>query len=198
MKVSTLFVCLVLTEQAWAYLTPKTTKNWGIDSVQKSRTSSNQHLPSTITADHQSGRTGFGLRQAQRSAYRKQTTWLNAVSGSNDNNEPIRIIISGAPASGKGTQCERIKEKYGVVHLSTGDMLRQAVADKTPVGLKAKEFMDDGKLVPDDVIIGIVSPLLLLLLHRSIGRFRSVSHQCIQSKTHSKLFLFILYRFEIG
>ncbi|CAM9554560.1 unnamed protein product, partial [Discosporangium mesarthrocarpum] len=67
-----------------------------------------------------------------------------------------RIIISGAPASGKGTQCELIKERYGVVHLSTGDMLRQAVKDETPVGLEAKSYMDKGLLVPDEVIIGIV------------------------------------------
>jgi len=68
-----------------------------------------------------------------------------------------KIIIAGAPASGKGTQCEKIKEKFGVVHLSTGDMLRAAVVAKSAVGLLAKEYMDSGKLVPDDVIIGIVS-----------------------------------------
>ena len=69
---------------------------------------------------------------------------------------PKKIIIAGAPASGKGTQCEVIKEKFGVVHLSTGDMLRAAVAAQTDVGKKAKDFMDSGKLVPDDVIIGVV------------------------------------------
>jgi hypothetical protein len=69
----------------------------------------------------------------------------------------INIIIAGAPASGKGTQCEVIKEEFGVVHLSTGDMLRAAVAAKTDVGKKAKDYMDNGKLVPDEVIIGIVS-----------------------------------------
>jgi hypothetical protein len=68
----------------------------------------------------------------------------------------LNIIIAGAPASGKGTQCEMIKEKFGIVHLSTGDMLRAAVAAKTEVGVKAKDFMDSGKLVPDEVIIGIV------------------------------------------
>jgi len=68
----------------------------------------------------------------------------------------LRIIISGAPASGKGTQCEMIKEKYDVVHLSTGDMLRAAVAARTDVGIQAKDYMDSGNLVPDDVIIGIV------------------------------------------
>merc|ERR1712071_23270 len=67
-----------------------------------------------------------------------------------------KIIISGAPASGKGTQCEMIKENFGVVHLSTGDMLRAAVAEQSPVGILAKEYMDSGKLVPDDVIIGII------------------------------------------
>jgi len=71
-----------------------------------------------------------------------------------------KIIICGAPASGKGTQCELLKEKYGVVHLSTGDMLRAAVKEGTEVGLKAKGFMESGKLVPDDVIIGIVKDRL--------------------------------------
>jgi len=68
----------------------------------------------------------------------------------------MKIIIAGAPASGKGTQCEIIKEKFGVVHLSTGDMLRAAVAAQTDVGKSAKEYMDSGKLVPDEVIIGVV------------------------------------------
>lgn len=70
--------------------------------------------------------------------------------------QAANIIIAGAPASGKGTQCEVIKEKFGVVHLSTGDMLRAAVAAGTEVGKMAKDFMDSGKLVPDDVIIGVV------------------------------------------
>ena len=69
----------------------------------------------------------------------------------------LKLIIAGAPASGKGTQCEIIKKEYGVVHLSTGDMLRAAVADGTDVGIKAKSFMDAGMLVPDEVIIGVVS-----------------------------------------
>lgn len=67
------------------------------------------------------------------------------------------VFISGAPAAGKGTQCAFIKEKFGVVHLSTGDMLRAAVDAETEVGKQAKGYMDSGKLVPDDVIIGIVS-----------------------------------------
>ncbi len=70
---------------------------------------------------------------------------------------PLKLIIAGAPASGKGTQCELIEEKYGVIHLSTGDMLRAAVAAGTEVGILAKEYMDAGKLVPDEVIISVVS-----------------------------------------
>lgn len=73
---------------------------------------------------------------------------------------PPRLIIAGAPASGKGTQCELIKQKYGVVHLSTGDMLRAAVSAGTDVGKIAKEYMDSGRLVPDEVIIGVVKERL--------------------------------------
>lgn len=60
---------------------------------------------------------------------------------------PLRIIIAGAPASGKGTQCKKIAERYGVVHLSTGDMLREAIQNGTELGKIAKEFMDTGRLV---------------------------------------------------
>ncbi|MFN9981871.1 MAG: adenylate kinase family protein, partial [bacterium] len=77
-----------------------------------------------------------------------------------DKPRPLSIIIAGAPASGKGTQCEVIKELYDVVHLSTGDILRAAVAARTPVGIVAKGYMDAGKLVPDEVIINIVKDRL--------------------------------------
>ena len=69
---------------------------------------------------------------------------------------PPKIIIAGAPASGKGTQCEYIKKMFDVVHLSTGDMLRAAVDAGTPLGIEAKTYMDAGKLVPDSTIIGLV------------------------------------------
>lgn len=81
----------------------------------------------------------------------------NEKSGGVGRATPPRLIIAGAPASGKGTQCELIKQRYGVVHLSTGDMLRAAVSAGTDVGKSAKEYMDSGKLVPDEVIIGVVS-----------------------------------------
>lgn len=67
------------------------------------------------------------------------------------------VILLGPPGAGKGTQATRIMEKNGLVQLSTGDMLRAAVAAKTAVGLKAKEFMDSGKLVTDEIVIGIIA-----------------------------------------
>jgi hypothetical protein len=81
------------------------------------------------------------------------------------------LIIAGAPASGKGTQCELIKQRYGVVHLSTGDMLRAAVSAGTDVGKSAKEYMDSGKLVPDEVIIGVVSIFILFVGFTHFGLY---------------------------
>lgn len=71
-----------------------------------------------------------------------------------------KIIIAGAPASGKGTQCEFIVDKFGVVHISTGDALREQVSKGTELGKLAKEYMDKGGLVPDEVMIGIVESRL--------------------------------------
>ncbi len=69
----------------------------------------------------------------------------------------MRIILLGPPGSGKGTQAQRLVQRYGIVQLSTGEMLRAAVAAGTPVGLKAKDIMASGGLVPDDVVVGIIS-----------------------------------------
>lgn len=74
---------------------------------------------------------------------------------------PIGMVILGRQGSGKGTQAVRIAELFGVIHISTGDMLRAAVADGTELGLKAKSIMDSGDLVPDSVINGIVKQRLL-------------------------------------
>jgi adenylate kinase len=69
----------------------------------------------------------------------------------------MRLILLGPPGSGKGTQAQRLVQRYGIVQLSTGEMLRAAVAAETPVGLKAKDIMANGGLVPDDVVVGIIS-----------------------------------------
>lgn len=66
------------------------------------------------------------------------------------------IIMLGAPGSGKGTQAKKMSERFGIPQISTGDMLREAVKQGTEMGRKAKSFMDQGGLVPDDVVIGIV------------------------------------------
>lgn len=72
----------------------------------------------------------------------------------------LNIILMGPPAAGKGTQSELIVETYSIPHISTGDMLRAAVSNKTPLGLKAAEYMNAGLLVPDEVIIGLVEERL--------------------------------------
>ena len=69
----------------------------------------------------------------------------------------MRLVLFGAPGAGKGTQAQRLVEKHGIVQLSTGEMLRAAVRAGTPVGRRAKDIMDHGGLVPDDVVIAIVS-----------------------------------------
>ena len=69
----------------------------------------------------------------------------------------MRLILLGPPGAGKGTQAARLVRKLGVPQLSTGDMLREAVASGTPIGLKAKAIMEAGALVPDEVVVGIVS-----------------------------------------
>jgi adenylate kinase len=69
----------------------------------------------------------------------------------------MRIILLGPPGSGKGTQAQRLVQRYGIIQLSTGEMLRAAVAAGTPVGLRAKDIMASGGLVPDEVVVGIIS-----------------------------------------
>jgi adenylate kinase len=72
----------------------------------------------------------------------------------------MRLILLGPPGSGKGTQAQRLVQRYGIVQLSTGEMLRAAVAAETPVGLKAKDIMASGGLVPDEIVVGIISDRL--------------------------------------
>src|ERR1700747_3431723 len=68
----------------------------------------------------------------------------------------FNVILFGPPGSGKGTQSEKLVERYGLIHLSTGNLLRKEIAERTPLGLEAKSFIDKGQLVPDEVVIGMV------------------------------------------
>jgi adenylate kinase len=72
----------------------------------------------------------------------------------------MRLILLGPPGAGKGTQAQRLVHKHGIIQLSTGEMLRAAVAAQTPIGLQAKDIMASGSLVPDEIVIGIISDRL--------------------------------------
>lgn len=72
----------------------------------------------------------------------------------------FNLILFGPPGSGKGTQSDKIVEKFGLIHLSTGNLLRQEIAAKTALGVAAKNFMDNGQLVPDEVVIGMIDSSL--------------------------------------
>ena len=72
----------------------------------------------------------------------------------------FNLILFGPPGSGKGTQSERLIAKYGLKHLSTGDILRNEIANRTPLGLAAQSYMDKGHLVPDEVVIEMISSAL--------------------------------------
>lgn len=72
----------------------------------------------------------------------------------------MRLVLLGAPGAGKGTQAKKLIEKYGIPHISTGDLLRAAVAAGTPLGKEAKSYMDKGELVPDSVVLGMVGERL--------------------------------------
>ena len=72
----------------------------------------------------------------------------------------MRLIFLGAPGAGKGTQAANLAQTWQIPHISTGDILRQAVADRTPLGVKAKSFMDAGELVPDTLVIALIEERL--------------------------------------
>ena len=93
----------------------------------------------------------------------------------------MKIILMGPPGAGKGTQAEKLVDLYQIPHISTGDMFRKAQKDGTELGLKAKSYMDQGQLVPDEVTVGIVKERLaeadckegfLLLSHQPFSAYR--------------------------
>jgi adenylate kinase len=110
--------------------------------------SKNQRISSVSSSNYQSYHNH--IEQASRS----RIDTLEMIS--EKTKAAPKIIIAGAPAAGKGTQCEIIKSNFGVIHLSTGDILRAAVKEGTELGKKAKAFMDAGQLVPDELIIGVI------------------------------------------
>ncbi|MGB8190418.1 MAG: adenylate kinase [Chitinophagaceae bacterium] len=69
----------------------------------------------------------------------------------------FNLILFGPPGSGKGTQSEKLIEKYGLIHLSTGNLLREEIANRTDLGMAARSFMDKGQLVPDEVVLGMIA-----------------------------------------
>jgi adenylate kinase len=68
----------------------------------------------------------------------------------------FNLILFGPPGCGKGTQSDKLVEKYGLIHISTGDLLREEMRQETPLGIEAKSFIDKGQLVPDEIVIGMV------------------------------------------
>lgn len=85
---------------------------------------------------------------------------MSAAGGTTAGAHPARLVILGRQGSGKGTQCAKLVDHYGIPHISTGDMLREAVAEGTEFGLQAKAIMDRGDLVSDDIIVGVVEERL--------------------------------------
>lgn len=145
---------LLLAGQVSALIAPQKTftrtSTWGVSSR---KPSDSAHRQAELQHTQRSIPRVNILSERQLTAV---VTSLSATTSSDSSDrEPIRLIIAGAPASGKGTQCEKIKTKYGLVHLSTGDMLREAVAAGTNVGKKAKGMcllLDLGLRISGDIV----------------------------------------------
>jgi adenylate kinase len=99
----------------------------------------------------------------------------------------LNLILFGPPGSGKGTQSEKLIAKYGLKHLSTGDLLRSEIAQKTPLGLEAKNLMDKGQLVPDEVVIGMISSSLETNPHAKGFLFDGFPRTSAQAEALDKL-----------
>ncbi|XP_054809406.1 adenylate kinase, chloroplastic isoform X2 [Prosopis cineraria] len=106
---------------------------------------------------------GFSTEASIRFHLNKSSTAkaVNSAIVASIKPEPPKIMISGAPASGKGTQCELITKKYGLVHIAAGDLLRAEIATGSENGKRAKEYMEKGRLVPDEIVVMMVKDRLL-------------------------------------
>ncbi|KAK4413330.1 Adenylate kinase, chloroplastic [Sesamum alatum] len=112
------------------------------------------------------------------------------VVASGEKPEPLRVMISGAPASGKGTQCELITKKYDLVHIAAGDLLRAEVAAGTENGKRAKEFMERGQLVPDEIVVMMVKERLSAQDSQEKGWFLDGYPRSVSQATALKTFGF--------
>lgn len=116
----------------------------------------------------------------------------------------FNIILFGPPGSGKGTQSEKLIAAYGLKHLSTGDLLRSEIAGATPLGLEAKKFMDRGELVPDEVVIGMISaaldnnPQAKGFLFDGFPRTRAQSEALDQLLTQKHTSIGVVLALEVG
>lgn len=113
--------------------------------------------PSSKRTQHQ---LSLSFTSPRRPSYAARASTIKVVAMA-ANKEPLKVMISGAPASGKGTQCELIKSKFGLVHISAGDLLRAEIATGSENGTKAKEFMEKGMLVPDEIVVAMVKSRLM-------------------------------------
>ena len=80
----------------------------------------------------------------------------------------MKIIMLGAPGAGKGTQAKRIAEKYGIPHISTGDIFRANIKNQTELGMKAKSYMDQGGLVPDELTLELIMDRFTIFICKTI------------------------------
>jgi len=99
----------------------------------------------------------------------------------------FNLILFGPPGSGKGTQSDYLVAKYGFIHLSTGNLLREEIAQKTPLGIEARSFMDKGQLVPDEVVIGMIDSSLEKHKHAKGFLFDGFPRNVAQSNALDKL-----------
>lgn len=101
----------------------------------------------------------FSLRSSSSRPFSHSSMIVKAVAKTVE--EPLHVMISGAPASGKGTQCHLITNKYGLVHVAAGDLLRAEIETGSENGKRAKEYMEKGQLVPDEIVVMMVKDRLL-------------------------------------
>ncbi|KAI3950646.1 hypothetical protein MKW92_050550 [Papaver armeniacum] len=141
---------------------PTTTQTYSSNSTTKSITNFSSTLSSSSNISRVSLSSDLTRRSSSVSVLRNKSSSsaVSIVASAKSKPEPLRIMISGAPASGKGTQCELITKKYGLVHIAAGDLLRAEVAAGSENGKRAKEFMEKGQLVPDEIVVMMVKERL--------------------------------------